>query len=276
MKGYIYKYTFPDGKVYIGQTKNLEKRKRQHIDPVIGPATPGFWEAYCRYGKYEFEVIKELEYNNENELNYYMAVSEVGYIHQYHATDPEYGYNIMKYVFLKNKNKAILEKKYIEVLNKMLEHNLKVIDSALDKIWNTHEPLTEEEKVLIRDQYKETNPFDISFYDLDNLKNNREIDYFEEALLDDYLRFVKFKIIEETQDVAVLYVRMHQDEILQEAHDKTAIVQIDKEGNVIQEYASAEEICQVFNVPRADNVRNVLKGKQKTAYGYYWKYKRDL
>ena len=25
MKGIIYKYTFPDGKVYIGQTRNPEK-----------------------------------------------------------------------------------------------------------------------------------------------------------------------------------------------------------------------------------------------------------
>ena len=37
MKGIIYKYTFPDGKVYIGQTRNPEKRKREHIDPKTGP-----------------------------------------------------------------------------------------------------------------------------------------------------------------------------------------------------------------------------------------------
>lgn len=60
MKGYIYKYTFPDGKVYIGQTKNLENRKRQHLDPSSGPTNTGFWEAYQRFGTFEFEVIKEL------------------------------------------------------------------------------------------------------------------------------------------------------------------------------------------------------------------------
>lgn len=32
MKGIIYKYTFPDGKVYIGQTRNPEKRKREHAE----------------------------------------------------------------------------------------------------------------------------------------------------------------------------------------------------------------------------------------------------
>lgn len=42
MKGIIYKYTFPDGKVYIGQTRNPEKRKREHVDPKIGPVNTGF------------------------------------------------------------------------------------------------------------------------------------------------------------------------------------------------------------------------------------------
>ena len=35
-------------------------------------------------------------------------------------------------------------------------------------------------------------------------------------------------------------------------------------------------ICQAFNIERGDNIRNVLKGKQKTAYGFFWKYKKDM
>lgn len=31
-KGYIYKYTFPNGKIYIGQTKtSVEQRHKQHL-----------------------------------------------------------------------------------------------------------------------------------------------------------------------------------------------------------------------------------------------------
>lgn len=65
-------------------------------------------------------------------------------------------------------------------------------------------------------------------------------------------------------------------QILEDERDKNTIVQIDKAGNVVKEFYSFNEICQTFNVPRADNVKNVLKGKQKSAYGYYWKYKKDI
>ena len=56
----------------------------------------------------------------------------------------------------------------------------------------------------------------------------------------------------------------------------STIVQRDIDGNIIKEYGSILEICQVLNIPRGDNIRNVLKGRQTTAYGYIWKYKKDL
>ncbi len=50
-KGYIYKYTFPDGKVYIGQTRRPpEERHREHFDEKIGKLNTKFWEAYETIG----------------------------------------------------------------------------------------------------------------------------------------------------------------------------------------------------------------------------------
>ena len=43
-----------------------------------------------------------------------------------------------------------------------------------------------------------------------------------------------------------------------------------------KEFFSLNERCQAFNVQSPQNVLNVLKGKQKTAYGFLWKYARDL
>ncbi|MBR6456160.1 MAG: hypothetical protein IKS72_04425, partial [Prevotella sp.] len=72
------------------------------------------------------------------------------------------------------------------------------------------------------------------------------------------------------------YISKNYNKILDEEKRKNAIVQLDKEGNVIREFYSFNEICQAFNATRAENVRNVLKGKQKSAYGFNWKYKKDL
>ena len=52
MKGFIYKYTFPDGKVYIGQTRRpLEVRHKEHLNPKIGRLNPKFWEAFKKFGE---------------------------------------------------------------------------------------------------------------------------------------------------------------------------------------------------------------------------------
>ena len=65
-------------------------------------------------------------------------------------------------------------------------------------------------------------------------------------------------------------------DILEEIRNRNAICAIDKAGNVVHTFHSFNEIAQHFGVVRPDNVRNVLKGRQKSAYGFIWKYKRDL
>ena len=47
MKGYIYKYTFSDGKVFIGQIRrHPNERNREHFDEIVGKLNPKFWDAY--------------------------------------------------------------------------------------------------------------------------------------------------------------------------------------------------------------------------------------
>ena len=46
----------------------------------------------------------------------------------------------------------------------------------------------------------------------------------------------------------------------------------DKEGNLIREFDSIVEAFKALNKPSRINIDNVLQGKQKTAYGYYWRY----
>ena len=69
MKGYIYKYMFQNGKIYIGQTRqNISVRHREHLSPSTGPLNPKFWQAYQELGEPILEIIKEVEENNYLDL----------------------------------------------------------------------------------------------------------------------------------------------------------------------------------------------------------------
>ena len=276
MKGIIYKYTFPDGKVYIGQTRNPEKRKREHIDPKTGPVNTGFWEAYQRFGTYEYEVIREIESNNEDELIDLLNRWESGYIYQYKADNPEYGYNRTSYASVGIESKKILRRVYNAIQEDFFNSEMVILDSASEKIWRTKQPLTEEELFLITGKYPGSPWLDsLKDFDFKNLRKNR-ITERRDFYLDEHFGYIRYAIGECSQYIAAQYVRENGRQIIEEARLEKAIVQIDKEGNVVKEYGSILEICQVFNIERGDNIRNVLKGKQKTAYGFFWKYKKDM
>ena len=90
MKGIIYKYTFPDGKVYIGQTRrHPEKRKREHLDENAGPTNSGFGEAYKKFGTYEYEELWQSECEDEDELVWKLNIAETYFIQQYQADNPK-------------------------------------------------------------------------------------------------------------------------------------------------------------------------------------------
>lgn len=46
----------------------------------------------------------------------------------------------------------------------------------------------------------------------------------------------------------------------------------DKEGNMIKDFDSVVEAYKSLGKPSRVNIDNALQGKQKTAYGYIWKY----
>jgi len=276
MKGIIYKYTFPDGKVYIGQTRNPEKRKREHIDPKTGSVNTGFWEAYQRFGTYEYEVIREIECDNEDELIDLLNRWESGYIYQYKADNPEYGYNRTSYALVGIESKKILRRVYNAIQEDYFNSEVQILDSASEKIWRTKLPLTEEELFLITEKYPDSPWLDsLKDFDFKNLRKNR-ITERREFYLDEHFGYIRFAIGESSQYIAAQYIRENGKQIIEETRLGKAIVQLDKEGNVIKEYGSILEICQAFNIERGDNIRNVLKGKQKTAYGFFWKYKKDM
>lgn len=93
-KGVIYKYTFPNGKVYIGQTINPRSRKSQHLCKSTGARHISFWRAYKKYGTFEYEEIEVIEEPTKELLCEKLNTLEQFYIAQYRSTNPKYGYNL--------------------------------------------------------------------------------------------------------------------------------------------------------------------------------------
>lgn len=279
MKGIIYKYTFNDGKVYIGQTRrHPEVRKREHLSEIVGPSNTGFWEAYNRFGEPKYEELYQVEEEHEDELVSVLNYVETFFIQLYNADNPNYGYNKKSFGVVGSKIPKILDKKRDEYLKCLLKERLKEYESAIKKIYSTKEPLTLAEKHLLKEKYREDNPLQkyLDRYNLDNLATIDIDDPKVEDTFGEALEFVEYLIKEDAKKEAWEYVNQNKNKLLDEELSKDAIVQIDKNGNVVREYYCLNEVCEAFNIPRAVNVWNVLKGKQKSAYGYYWKYKRDI
>lgn len=52
------------------------------------------------------------------------------------------------------------------------------------------------------------------------------------------------------------------------------VLQYDLDGNFIKEFVSQTEAQYIMGKPNSDGVGACCRGKQKTAYGYKWKYKQ--
>lgn len=93
-RGIIYKYTFPNGKVYIGQTINPRSRKSQHLCKSTGARNVAFWRAYTKYGSVEYDEIKAVVADSKEELCEKLNQLEQEYISLYKSNNPTYGYNL--------------------------------------------------------------------------------------------------------------------------------------------------------------------------------------
>ena len=275
MKGIIYKYTFPDGKVYIGQTRRaMAARHKEHLNPSTGPLNSGFWKAYQTVGEPTLEILEVIETDDVTTLVDLLNSKETKYISKYRATDPQYGYNRKEIATAFNPDNAILQKKIREELKKVEEEVNARFWTILRKIEaGDQASLTEDEKTIIRDSLLQDNLFENALREIMNpddfsIREGGDLFWLEEAL-----DFATFVYREEREEEICRYVAENAIEILQQGKQGRIIQQIDTSGNVVHEYVTKEQICDAFNIIRIDNITNVLKGRQKSAYGFFWRYK---
>ncbi|MGL5709253.1 MAG: GIY-YIG nuclease family protein [Paraclostridium sp.] len=90
----VYKYTAPNGKIYIGKTSLLREntRKKQHIYDAENKRFPGmiFHRAINKYGfdNFKYEVLAYTATDDTAKL------MEIALIKQFKSNDRKYGYNL--------------------------------------------------------------------------------------------------------------------------------------------------------------------------------------
>lgn len=284
MKGLIYKYTFPDGKVYIGQTiRPIEARHREHITPSTGKVNVGFWEAWEKYQEADLEVIETVEEGNSAELTAKLNSLEIKYIAQYRSTDPHFGYNRTSGGFAASATTKVLMKAFKRQLYASWRERELFYNGLIEQIKQaiyTPIPLDHEQALFVREVAIPNVKKEFRGYvrlssdgilSFPEAKNEHDEFYIDEAI--SWLLFVvdDIKGIEfsELSRSVGNYILVNSVDLLSEG----IIQKVDKDGNVVKEYASITEIMHDLNLSYNTNIYNVLEGKQKTAYGFIWRWK---
>ena len=240
---------------------------------TTGRSNPGYYDAFKRLGEPKYEILFQEDFTNILEREITLCRIETYYIEYYHATDPRYGYNIVKSSPMTAGARKAIEGKIDELTKELLALRMRDYNNIWDKLCNEKEPLTPAELYFVKENFREKNIWQscIDGFDFNDYSNNSDEEW--DFLVDDALPMIKCIIETDTKDEVLHYVANNADMVFADSNEK-AILRISEYGD-IKEYQSINDVCEDMKVARPDNIRNVLRGEQKKAYGYFWKYKKD-
>lgn len=158
--GYIYKYTFPNGKVYIGQTaQTIEARHYQHLynaDHLDAERSILLVDrAIHKYGEARLEIIDTIEYEDDKPIEFQEELNEKEkyYIRLYKSTQKQFGYN--RHLGGKEiSERLILEDKWYELFEEQKwreaieSFQCVLYEYIKPKLFDTHEKLDKEENYI--------------------------------------------------------------------------------------------------------------------------------
>lgn len=139
----IYKIDFPNGKSYIGQSKNIYKRIKEHNNYAMyghGHTTI----SACDQAIKKYGLIKEFEILEEVKNFDLLDEKESYYINLYHTGIKENGYNIVAFGNASNKSGvehclASFNEEQINEIYNLLQNNLKITQKEIAKKFGVNE-----------------------------------------------------------------------------------------------------------------------------------------
>ena len=264
----IYKHTFPNGKIYIGQTKQSLARRFHQGNGYIG--CPLVKKAIDKYGWNN--VITEIIQDNiptldkANELEKY-------YIELYNSRNPEIGYNIgigggvieqcndTRIIDLWNDGKSITQ-----IVNE-LHYDPQTIRQYLDRNGITKEDRAARKSEILSQtatQYNYQLIYQLWQRGLNYQQIRNEL-HCSKHPIHDALNYYNVPTIEREargQELAII-----------NKTDRKQVAQYDLEGNYIQTFNSIADANRSLGKPsNSSNISAVCKGNRKQAYGYKWQY----
>ena len=268
MKGIIYKYISPNNKVYIGQTLNEERRRKEFLNLKKQYGGLKINNARKKYKpeNFEYEILFEKEYSDIEIANNELNILEEKYIKEYDSINN--GYNT--------------------TLGGDSIRGVMLNEDCKQRMINTIKKGYEEGKII--------NPF----------KNRKHTEKTKEILREKSLgRTSSFKGHKHTEETKVIlsechskmvgeknsfYGKKHTEETKKTIGLKNSksVVQIDKNTNeILNIFKSCKDAALFLNKPKGSSeiirvcknsfkTQNGYKKYNKTAYGFKWKYLTDI
>jgi group I intron endonuclease len=249
----IYKWTSPTNRVYVGQSKNLDGRRKWYLSGGVNKASmPKIKRSFEKYGieNHVWEIIEICPLEKLNEREIYWGLF-------YDALEDGLNCKLgeQNSLFSSQTKKLMSEAK--KGISQSKEHKNKRL-KVLKPLWEEKSKATlkREKEKPSRPPYKmkeETkkkiskSKTGVPIHTEESKQKFREI-----GKNRPWLDKMRKKSIESTSTPASQY---------------------DKQGNFIAQYPSAASAEESFNKKGSDNIRACIRGKQKTAYGYIWKEK---
>lgn len=156
-KGFIYKYTYPNGKVYIGQTRvSVKERHYQHM---LAARTHSKWTlcevAIAKHGEPQLEIVETIEVEDKEDvkLTWLLDKAEKKWIKKCESTTDKNGYNVQEGGKMLTPAELLLQERWYEIFEKdrwheSIENVKQLLESIGTKLCITKEKLTKEERSI--------------------------------------------------------------------------------------------------------------------------------
>lgn len=231
----VYKHITPDGKVYIGATKQEVNRRWQN---GIGYKTQPFWKAIEQYGW--DNILHEIVADNLSEEDAHLLEQKT--ITDLKANNPQYGYNIQI-----GGNSSNLGLKWSPERH---EANIPQLYKKGNVPWNKGRKATEEERKKLSES---------SYWK--GKKQPKEM--VERRIAKSSISNIGKKRSEEAKQ------RMSDAQ-----KHKKPVSMFDKNNSYITSYESICEASKANNV-QPSKISRCCRGLLKSAGGYIWKYAKE-